>query len=140
MRTTMETSRLTQIRARLGWFAITAFAVAALAIAIVPATAQASPHAAQTEEIAASASADDVGAMGWPSGCQYEIPGAWGSVATCSSHNGGSYRAIVVCQRSDGKKLNHAGTWRQYGWSYAYCQGDSNPLHAGIETSASNRT
>lgn len=85
---------------------------------------------------AGTAFAGDVGIMARPTGCSFEIPpGNWGSVARCTNHNGGDYRALVLCKDPDnGKVTDHYGGWRQIGFSYAYCNGDSNPISAGVET------
>jgi hypothetical protein len=90
---------------------------------------------------AAPAAADDVSVMAHPTGCSYQIPsGSWGGVAQCTSHNGGSYAATVTCRHSNGKLSEVDGPWRQFGWSRAYCPGDSHAISAGIWTSASNRS
>jgi hypothetical protein len=82
------------------------------------------------------ASAAEAGVTAHPSGCHYQIPsGNWGAVATCSSANGGSYRAIVLCKDTDtGAIRDYYGGWRQVGYSYAYCSGSSNPVTPGVET------
>ncbi|MFE7096887.1 hypothetical protein [Streptomyces erythrochromogenes] len=70
-----------------------------------------------------------------PSGCHYEVPsGKWGSVAQCTQNNGGSYRANVTCKFTDGKIAEFDGPWKKTGRSFAYCQGDSRALYAGIWT------
>jgi len=84
-----------------------------------------------------SASASESSISAHPSGCHYEVAGEWGSVATCSSNNGGSYRASVTCKFSDGKIGEWDGPWKKTGRSIAYCQGDSTALYAGIWTKAS---
>jgi hypothetical protein len=89
---------------------------------------------------AAPASADGVEIQARPTGCTYQVPGSWGAVAQCSSHNGGSYRASVVCEFPDGRLGVYDGPWRQESWSRAYCQGNSKAISAGIETSVSNNT
>lgn len=87
----------------------------------------------------ASASASEVGIMAHPTGCHYEVPGSWGSVARCSKHNGGAYRALVLCKDPNtGKIYNYVGAWRQTGFSYAYCQGNTQASSAGVETRFSN--
>lgn len=88
-----------------------------------------------------TATASDVGPLARPTGCSMEVPGNWGTVARCSNHNGGSYRAIAVCKDPDnGKVLHFYGPWRQVGFSYAYCQGSYRATSAGIETSYYNQT
>lgn len=74
------------------------------------------------------------GIMARPTGCHYEVPGSWGAVARCTNHNGGDYRAIAVCKYPNGTVHHIDGTWKQTGWSYAYCQGDSKATSSGIET------
>ncbi|MET8401972.1 hypothetical protein [Streptomyces sp900116325] len=87
----------------------------------------------------APASAADVGIKARPTGCTYEVPGDWGGVARCTNPNGGAYRALVLCKdRETGKVYNYVGTWRQTGFSYAYCQGNTRATSAGIETRVSN--
>ncbi|GGV77022.1 hypothetical protein GCM10010294_44040 [Streptomyces griseoloalbus] len=81
-----------------------------------------------------SASASESGISAHPSGCHYEVAGSWGSFATCSSNNGGSYRASVTCKFSDGKIAEWDGPWKKTGRSVAYCQGDSKALYAAIWT------
>lgn len=89
----------------------------------------------------ATASASEVGALAHPSGCSYEVPGSWGATARCTSDNGGSYRAIAVCKDAETGKVQHFfGNWRQYGFSYAYCNGAYRATSAGIETSPRNNT
>ncbi|GAA4897987.1 hypothetical protein GCM10023237_15680 [Streptomyces coeruleoprunus] len=83
-----------------------------------------------------TASASEVGATARPTGCRYEVPGSWGAVASCKDDNGGSYRALAICKDPEsGKTLWFYGTWRQSGFSYAFCQGSSQAVSAGIETS-----
>ncbi|WP_079130814.1 hypothetical protein [Streptomyces sp. H-KF8] len=82
----------------------------------------------------ATASAADAGTMARPTGCHYEVPASWGAVARCDNHNGGTYRAIAVCKYPNGTVHQIEGSWKQSGWSYAYCQGDSKATSAGIET------
>lgn len=89
---------------------------------------------------ASPASADEVEASAYPSGCSYSVAGSWGGQAACSQHNGGSYRAWVHCRHTDGTLMNYPGFWTQGGWSLAYCQGDSRALSAGIEYSSTNRS
>lgn len=89
----------------------------------------------------ATASASEVGTMAHPSGCSHEVAGNWGTVARCSKHNGGSYRAIAVCKDPEtGKVVWSYGGWRQYGYSYAYCNGSTRATSAGIESSPSNKS
>ncbi|MFF1498273.1 hypothetical protein [Streptomyces sp. NPDC058304] len=78
--------------------------------------------------------------MAHPTRCHYEVGGSWGGIALCRNHNGGSYRGIVLCKWPDGKVEDFEGGWRQYGKSYAYCQGDSQAMSAGVETSPYNKT
>jgi hypothetical protein len=87
----------------------------------------------------ATASASEVGATARPTGCTYEVPGDWGGVARCKNPNGGAYRALVLCKdRETGKVLNFEGPWRQTGFSYAYCQGNTRATSAGVETRVTN--
>lgn len=73
--------------------------------------------------------------MARPSSCHYEVPGDWGGVAWCDKDNGGAYRALALCKDNDtGKVFNYVGMWRQVGFSYAYCQGNTRAISAGIET------
>lgn len=83
---------------------------------------------------AAPAAADDVSAQGWPTGCTAQVQ-TWGAVAQCSSHNGGSYQAMATCKDSNGNTFTANGTWRQTGWSRAYCPGSSKGTHANVWTS-----
>jgi hypothetical protein len=87
-----------------------------------------------------SSFAGEVGLMAHPSGCRAEIPADWGSVATCSRHNGGSFRALVLCRHRDGRITDDTGPWMRSGWSRAYCEGDSKAVTAGFETSYYDRT
>ncbi|BBC32480.1 hypothetical protein SGFS_037740 [Streptomyces graminofaciens] len=82
----------------------------------------------------APASASDASIMARPTNCHYEVWGYWGSVANCQNHNGGSYRALVRCKYPEGKVRAYEGPWKQTADSRAYCQGDSKPVSAGIET------
>lgn len=76
-----------------------------------------------------------------PTGCHYETPGAWGAVAWCDNHNGGSYRVNAVCKDEEtGKTEWWYGPWRQNGWSIGYCQGSYRAISSGIETSSRNNT
>ncbi|SDE04072.1 hypothetical protein [Glycomyces harbinensis] len=89
-----------------------------------------------------AAPTDEVGVTAWPTGCRYEIqPSQWRATgATCSSANGGSYRALANCkERETGRVLVAFGDWRQTGWSFAYCPGAYVPIAAGIETSATRK-
>ncbi|MGW8575178.1 hypothetical protein [Streptomyces niveus] len=82
-----------------------------------------------------TASAAEAGAQARPTGCSYEVPGDWGTVARCTNANGGSYAAHAICKdRETGKLTSHLGGWRQTGFSYAYCQGNSVAQSAGIMT------
>jgi hypothetical protein len=82
----------------------------------------------------ASASASEAGVKAHPSDCHYEVAGKWGAVARCEKDNGGSYRATATCKYSDGKEQWVTGPWKWTGPSYAYCQGDSKAISAGITT------
>ncbi|ADI09452.1 hypothetical protein SBI_06332 [Streptomyces bingchenggensis BCW-1] len=83
----------------------------------------------------ATASASEAGTMAHPTGCSYEKPGSWGTVARCTSNNGGSYRAIALCKDPEnGRVEDFYGTWKKTGFSYAYCQGDYLAYTPGIET------
>lgn len=91
----------------------------------------------------APASAEsEVGAMARPTGCRAEVAQSKDlTSAICSSHNGGSYRALAICKSaSTGELKNHEGPWRQTGVSNAYCQGDGKAQSAGFETSVRNNT
>lgn len=84
-----------------------------------------------------TASASEVGANAHPTDCHYEIPSAgYGAAARCNKDNGGEYRALVICKDPQtGKVADFHGGWRQYGWSYAYCQGSyRTPITPGVET------
>ncbi|SOR78627.1 hypothetical protein SCNRRL3882_2094 [Streptomyces chartreusis NRRL 3882] len=86
----------------------------------------------------ASATAAEVGATGRPSDCNVEKK-SFGAIAMCKKHNGGHYRALVVCKDPEsGKMMDFAGAWRKSGVSYAYCQGSYlKPVHEGHETKVS---
>jgi hypothetical protein len=71
-----------------------------------------------------------------PTGCHYEASGTSGAAALCDESNGGEYRAIAMCRYSDGTLQHVEGPWQQTGWSYVYCQGDSEVFATGIETRA----
>lgn len=89
--------------------------------------------------VGASASASEAGATGRPGGCSSTISNTWGTEATCSSHNGGSYRAVAVCTEAESGKVQHFfGNWKQWGPSFAYCNGAYRATSAGIETSVTN--
>lgn len=80
-------------------------------------------------------------ALDHPEGCKYEVPGSWGAVASCSSHNGGSYRALAVCtDKETGRVEWFYGPWKRNGFSVAYCQGSYRATSAGVETSPRNNT
>lgn len=80
-------------------------------------------------------------ATGRRAGCKKEVPGHWGAVASCSSHNGGSNRAYVLCTDAEnGQVANFYGPWKQWGTSIAYCQHSYRATSAGIETSVHNNT
>jgi len=83
---------------------------------------------------AAPAMAGDVSAQGWPTGCTAQVQD-WGGVASCSSHNGGSYQAVATCKDSNGNTFIVNGTWRQTGWSRAFCPGSSKAVSANVWTS-----
>ncbi|MER7665300.1 hypothetical protein [Streptomyces sp. NPDC096193] len=85
----------------------------------------------------ATVSASEVGATAHPSGCTYAVSDVWGSIATCSKNNGGTFAATVTCRFSDGKIAFFDGPWKKSGRSIAYCQGDSKAVSAGIWTKAS---
>ncbi|MFJ9588679.1 hypothetical protein [Streptomyces acidicola] len=87
---------------------------------------------------ASTASASEAGAAARPTGCKYEKLD-WGSVASCSSHNGGHYRALVNCKDpATGKQQVFMGPWLQNGNSLAYCQGSyRTSMAAGVETRVS---
>lgn len=51
--------------------------------------------------------ATEIGAQGWPTGCSTG-PVNNGGYATCSSGNGGHYRAIIVCEDWFGQKVHRA--------------------------------
>ncbi|MEU0388101.1 hypothetical protein [Streptomyces chartreusis] len=86
----------------------------------------------------AGATAAEVGATGRPSDCNVEKK-SFGAIAMCKKHNGGHYRALVVCKDPEsGKMMDFAGAWRKSGVSYAYCQGSYlKPVHEGHETKVS---
>jgi hypothetical protein len=75
-----------------------------------------------------------MGATGRPTGCSSDVAGKWGSIAACSEHNGGAYRALVQCKYPNGKVWDYEGPWKKKGRSFAYCQGDSKAIGAGFET------
>jgi hypothetical protein len=89
----------------------------------------------------ATASASDIGTLARPTGCKAMVFGDWGATATCSNHNGGSFRAIAICKDPEtGKVLWGYGPWKQTGVSLAYCQGATKVTSAGIQTSTSNNS
>lgn len=98
--------------------------------------------AAPASALTSAPVAGSVGAKAHPTGCSYGISHRSGSWASCSSHNGGSYRAITICQEERGtrKKNVSATTWKQSGMSYSYCGAGWVPDSAGIESSASNKS
>ncbi|MFB9661252.1 hypothetical protein ACFQS3_00880 [Glycomyces mayteni] len=81
-----------------------------------------------------AAAEDDMTIMGWPTGCTAQVQD-WGGVASCSSHNGGSYQAVATCKDSNGNTFIANGAWRQTGWSRAFCPGSSHAVSANIWTS-----
>ncbi|MFE7903248.1 hypothetical protein ACFU3E_38405 [Streptomyces sp. NPDC057424] len=85
-----------------------------------------------------SATAAEVGATGRPSDCSVEKR-SFGAIASCKNHNGGHYRALIVCKNPEnGKMVDFEGGWRKAGLSYAYCQGSySKPVHEGLATKVS---
>lgn len=91
--------------------------------------------------VGTTASASEAGATGRPDGCNFTVSNSWGTEARCSSHNGGSYRAIAVCtDHETGKVQDFYGDWRQTGFSYAYCNGSYRATSSAIETSVRNYT
>ncbi|MEU0457363.1 hypothetical protein ABZ322_31150 [Streptomyces sp. NPDC006129] len=86
----------------------------------------------------ASATAAEFGATGRPSDCSVEKK-SWGASAYCKEHNGGHYRALIVCKNPEnGKMVDFEGAWRKAGISNAYCQGSYlKPVHEGYETKVS---
>ncbi len=89
--------------------------------------------------VGTAASASEAGATGRPDGCNFTVSSNWHTEARCSSHNGGSYRAVAVCTDSEsGRVQDFYGPWRQTGFSFAYCNGSYRTTSAGIETSVRN--
>ncbi|MBA0049733.1 hypothetical protein E0L36_02080 [Streptomyces sp. AJS327] len=89
----------------------------------------------------ASASAASAGPTAWPTGCAYAKHTSTMTLATCTHHNGGSYRAHADCKDPDtGKVKTFVGDWRQTGDSKAYCGGATRVKTAGIETTARDMT
>ncbi|WP_152360122.1 hypothetical protein [Microlunatus speluncae] len=97
--------------ARVGAFAA---GVAAVAMVAVSAPAQAAPASA----------GGGAGAMGWPGSCHTAIDEFRDyTSAQCVEANGGSYRAIAICEGPMGT-FHRYGGWRQGGQSNAYCWGE----------------
>jgi hypothetical protein len=73
---------------------------------------------------AATTTADgDVDVMAWPSSCHTAIDTFREySSAQCVHPNGGSWRAIAICEGPNGT-VHRYGGWRQGGQSNAYCVG-----------------
>ncbi|ALC20436.1 hypothetical protein SPRI_2130 [Streptomyces pristinaespiralis] len=85
-----------------------------------------------------TAFADSTGTTGRPSGCSYGIAGDWGTWARCDATNGGSFRAIAQCKDVDtGRIQDYVGPWVKIVRTFAYCQGASTAVGAGIETKTS---
>lgn len=81
----------------------------------------------------------DIAPAALPTGCTSRLVDE-SSIAHCTSHNGGSYRAFVVCRDSStGNVHRNTGPWRQTGNSVASC-GSHTAVSGGIETSADDRT
>jgi hypothetical protein len=94
--------------ARVGAFVASAAAVVTIAVSV---PAQAAPVSAGAE------------AMGWPGNCHTAIDTFREyTSAICVDQNGGSWRAIAICEGPNGT-VHRYGGWRQSGQSNAYCVG-----------------
>lgn len=111
-----------------------------LCAAIGPALLLCNSVIAVAAPTATAMSRDEVQPRALPSECNFDVQDWRYTAAWCGEHNGGSFRAIAVCQNEAGVKTHRYGAWRQLGASYAYCQGEEIPTSSGIEKSPHNHT